>query len=143
MIETITVVAKSELKVSKNKRTYFTIGDEKGRTFVCFKPALHPELEVGTAMPIDFDEPTKQGDSYRLNGLAIYGKVEEVPKPDTRESLEDVRAERIEKAVWWKQLGDRIGDKTITANTPEGKALRVAYFAEMFRVLDIKVSKTS
>lgn len=81
MIEKITILSKSELKISKNKRTYFTIGDEKDRTFVCFKPALHPELEVGVEKVVDFTAPAKEGDSYKLNDIATEGEFP--PKPDS------------------------------------------------------------
>ena len=85
----------------------------------------------------------KEGDWWNVKGAESVKEGIERLSQAPREQFEDIRAERIEKAVWWKQLGDRIGDKTITASTPEGRALRVAYFAEMFRVLDIKISKTS
>ena len=41
--------------------------------------------------------------------------------------------------MWWKELGEMIRTKDIDLSTPHGKLLRSWYYAEMFRVLDIKI----
>jgi len=125
MIETITVVAKSELKVSKNKRTYFTIGDEKARTFVCFKPALHPELEIGKAYPLIFTEPTKEGDSYKLDGLATEKEPpeKEVIPPESRRYGRD--EERVDQRTFVMEVGADLRAGLIKKDDPLAKARAV------------------
>jgi len=46
-----------------------------------------------------------------------------------------------ELGMWWKELGEMIRAKDIDLTKPTGKALRTAYYAQMFAVLGIKIEK--
>jgi len=61
-------------------------------------------------------------------------EAESAPKTATKDEI-------IARHVWWKQLGDDLRSGHIDKTTETGKALRKAYFAEMFSVLDIKIEK--
>lgn len=46
-----------------------------------------------------------------------------------------------ERGMWWKQLGDDLRSGHIDKETHMGKVIRLRYFAEMFRVLDIDIKE--
>ena len=63
----------------------------------------------------------------------------EPPKPPKDELT---RSQEIERAVWFKELGECLRSGFIDVTKPQGLQLKMAYLAEMFRVLNIKPTKT-
>ena len=65
-----------------------------------------------------------------------------IPKePNIRENME-WKQQNIEVAFWWNQLGECLRSGFIDVSKPQGLQLKMAYLAEMFRVLNIKPTKT-
>ncbi len=46
-----------------------------------------------------------------------------------------------ETGMWWKELGDMLRAGDIDKTKPEGKLMRIAYYSEMMRVLNIKIEQ--
>ena len=68
--------------------------------------------------------------------LPIEQAPKTTPPPKPSQGNEIVGAER---GLWWKQLGDDLRSGHIDTDKPNGKLLRAAYFAEMFRVPGLSV----
>ena len=140
MIETKTISSISELKVGeKSKKPYFVVDFTDNTKAVCFVPALHNEIEVGKTYPLDINPPQKEGYSPQLVKLI---KAEDLPaptKPKPMPSAPEISGPEI--GLWWKQLGDDLRSGHIDRNSSVGKALRLTYFAQMFKVLNIDLKE--
>ena len=66
-----------------------------------------------------------------------YPKDEVAPKDSPPVSKDDA----IAKHVWYKELGECLRSGEIDKTKPQGRLLRNAYYAEMFRVLGLKFDK--
>ena len=88
MGRTITVMARSDLIVSKNKKTYFTITDETGQKYISFKPSLHPEVPVGTQKEIEWEPGKMADDTPRLLGI-VGQKTEEPGRSLIKEAIRE------------------------------------------------------
>lgn len=71
-------------------------------------------------------------------------KPEEIVPPKQEVKTEPPSQRRIapeERGMWWKELGEMLRTGEIDKSKAHGKMLRIAYYAEMFRVLDIKIEE--
>ena len=105
---------------------------------------LFPLFEQGKAVKLDIQ--TYKGKNYVADAELVEGalpssqesKQEPKSKDDIiRENME-WKADKIEQAMWWKELGECLRCGDINKTTPEGKLLRNAYYAEMLKVLGLK-----
>jgi len=102
----------------------------------------YDDLQVGKIVELDIQQGKMADDTPRI--VAIVGKE---AKPDTGSSAkpsseQDRRSQEISEHVWWKELGLCLRAGDIDKTKPAGKALRKAYYAKMFSVLDIKIEDT-
>ena len=104
-------------------------------------------LQGGVAIHFKMKDFMKQGVAYPFvdDIEAVDGALLE---PVTAETVEVPATEPLprtiapqERGMWYKQLGDDLRSGHIDKSTAFGKKLRLTYFAEMFRVLDIKEDK--
>ncbi|KKM21380.1 hypothetical protein LCGC14_1635910 [marine sediment metagenome] len=110
-----------------------------------------PLLGVGVAIHFMMKDFMKQGVAYpfvediEVDDLTTVAS--ELPEPvkagtvavPSKENKVPIAPQ--ERGMWWKQLGDDLRSGHIDISKPFGKTLRLRYFAEMFRVLDIEIKQ--
>ncbi len=126
----------NEYKVGANRKDYFV-----------------DVIKPGTAVELGYS--TFKGTEYIYSATLVKDQLEQtlkptpqVPQSKSSPSKEAVNSKPLpehksspETGMWWNQLGEmlRVGD--IDKTTPQGKAMRTAYYAEMIRVLGINVKE--
>ena len=138
MIENINVMAKSDLTVSQRGKTYFTIEDDTGRKLITFNPRLHNELQVGSVVALDVKPPAK-ADGTPSFDIPKAEKPEEVAKPKAVSSPE---RSGQEVGMWWKELGNRIGDGSLERDFPQSHVrIKGIYYKQMESVTGINLKE--
>lgn len=162
MIEDFKTVKKVEAKAG-SKGTYWAVtwaDDKKDNIFnVAWLPLLKQSQEE--QVPLRYTKE-KKGNFFNIVSLELAvaavldktsqkqsdtgivaapeeGLESEKPKEPPKEKENRTKDESIERAVWIKELGEGIRSGEIDKATPLGISLRKAYYAEMLRVLNIRV----
>jgi len=108
---------------------------------------LHPLFEQGKAVMLHWE--TYKNRPYVSDAKAVEGELPgPQPSGEMLEEHKEVIAEVVkvkpapqEIGMWWKELGEMIRAKDIDITKPAGKAMRIAYYAQMLSVLPIKIEK--
>lgn len=109
-----------------------------------------PILGVGVAIHFKMKDFMRDGTAYPfvddIEVTDIATVASELPDPVKVGTVEVPGAEPKtiapqERGMWWKQLGDDLRSGHVDISKPFGKTLRLRYFAEMFRVLDIEIEQ--
>ena len=116
------------------------------RKLNCYNLALFQYLGMGGQIEVDTTPGTKKDGTpitkivnVWVNGQPILKEEKPLTGTATGSSLPEVSGE--EKGMWWKQLGDDLRSGHIDRNSSIGKALRLTYFAQMFKVLNIDLKE--
>jgi len=72
--QAIQIQSVSEIRVSKNKREYFTLEDMAQIRYVCFNPKLHSLCLIGDEIDADVEPAKSEGDTPRLTNIYIDNK---------------------------------------------------------------------
>ena len=100
------------------------------------REGLHHLFEQGKAIILHWE--TYMNKPYVADAKLVEGELPQPEKPTPQaEPITQIAPQ--ERGMWWKQLGDDLRSGHIDKSAPQGKLLRSAYFAEMFRVLNIKI----
>ncbi len=138
-------------KVETNSYGDLLVKDKDGNSFP----------KIGVKRIGYFKDTLIEGNAVQLNFAKAYDKeyiysAELVkdklptpvtpPMPQTKDDKEvhepeSSRDKRIDKAVWFKELGECLRSGYFNKATPTGKALGMFYYAEMCKVLDIQIEK--
>ncbi len=97
---------------------------------------LASQFPAGNTVEEEFPPKTTVAESDK-HVSPIFGGV------STNENKEAIQAkvQPQERGMWWKELGEMLRAGEIDKTKPFGKALRTAYYAEMFRVLGLDIRK--
>ena len=95
------------------------------------------ELQIGRAYSFTMGEYMNQPfvKDFKAVEKALAEKAEtEKPKPQS-----STREEQIEKSVWWKELGNRIGDGSLERDFPKSQiAIKQQYYKRMSEITGVK-----
>ena len=72
--QAIQIQSVSEIRVSKNKREYFTLEDMAQIRYVCFNPKLHSLCLIGDEIDADVEPAKSENDTSRLTNIYIDNK---------------------------------------------------------------------
>ena len=154
MIEDSKFVKSIEAKSGGKSGTYWTVTWQDEKHDNIFNNEWLPILESAQENNrlVHFGKE-KHGQYYNIVSLELASETQPpketgsdpkyTPRKDAvaeniRENME-WKQQHIERSFWINQLGEMIRAKDIDLSTPHGKLLRSWYYAEMFRVLDIKI----
>lgn len=108
----------------------YKIKSKRDKLFQAVQEGNKLELHIDTFRDHDY-----------ISGLTLLeGKAQEAEitkKPAGQASEHSGQ----ETGMWWKELGEMLRSDDIDKTTPMGKALRSAYYAQMFSVLGIKMER--
>lgn len=77
---------------------------------------------------------------WNIIAASLAGDALKSPdRPAVPRTEGQTRSQEIEENMWWKILGECIIRKDVDTSTPHGKALRAAFYAKMFSVLNITI----
>ena len=91
----IVVTERSELMKSKKGKTYFTIKDTEGNTYVCYHPNQHPDFEPHNNPEVKINPSSNPDYSPSIE---LLGTEKEKPAPQKQYSRDDTNRS-IEKQV--------------------------------------------
>ena len=99
---------------------------------------LHPIFQQGKVIQLHWeiymDKPyVSDAKQVTREDLPAPTKPKPMPSPP------EISGPEI--GLWWKQLGDDLRSGHIDRNSSVGKALRLTYFAQMFKVLNIDIKE--
>ena len=99
---------------------------------------LHPIFQQGKVIQLHWE--TYMNKPYVSDAKQVTGESLPPPtKPKPMPSPPEISGPEI--GLWWKQLGDDLRSGHIDRNSSVGKALRLTYFAQMFKVLNIDLKE--
>ena len=99
---------------------------------------LHPIFQQGKVIQLHWE--TYMNKPYVSDAKQVAGEDLPAPViPKVTPLPKEVSGQEV--GMWWKQLGDDLRSGHIDRNSSVGKALRLAYFAQMFRVLNINLKE--
>lgn len=131
--KTITVSVRGELTKSKKGRTYFIVQTDELEQFVCYKANLYPEFAQGVTQVIDWKEGTGNF-SPSIEGIVGKeegGETEPPGEPSTEHAPQEV-------GMWWKELGNRIGDGSLERDYPKAHVkIKGQYYKKMSEVTGV------
>jgi hypothetical protein len=126
------LIVNETLKVGK-KRSYlfevFQVGAEVklGYSSYMNKDYIATAEQTGKHYPLETSKPISQAPQSSSTP----------PNPPVKATIPSGQ----EIGLWWKELGEMIRGGDIDKKTPMGKALRLAYYTQMFKVLDLNPPK--
>lgn len=107
-------------------------------------------IQVGAEVILEWavnSHDTKNEYIYSASQTGTHYPPDQLPKapehkstPQKTESKATIPSGQ-EQGMWWKELGEMIRAGDVDTKTPFGKALRLAYYAKMFIVLDLNPPK--
>lgn len=148
-IEKIIVVKSTEMGTIQSGRNeggqYLKVYGSDDRTYSIFDEGLWNLFQDGLAVNLILEKNPK-GYWNVTNAKAVAKELEEV-KTEPKSVEDNIRKnmewkdKQIEQKFWWGQLGECLRTGEIDKATPQGKLLRIAYYAEMLQVLNLKIEK--
>ena len=97
----IQIQSLSDIKVSKNKREYWTLEDTAQVRYLCFIPKLKPFCQIGTEIDAEVEPAKSEGDTPRIT--MVYNK-------DNKPVIE-TQAKEKQRSSWGKsdkELGQQL-----------------------------------
>ena len=133
MEKVIIVKGTPQQKMAKNDNPYLEVFAQDDKKYGIFDSGLWNLFADGASVKLIGEQ---KGIFFNVTGAETV--------KDALEAKQAVKSQGEERSgqevgMWWKQLGDDLRSGHIDKSTPEGKAMRAAYFAQMFSVLPIKL----
>ena len=141
------VVVVADRDVSQYGDTIFHDGE--GNEFKLGKKRAHLSDQIVEGHAVQIGWANYMNKDYIATVKLVEGKLPPPVKPKPVESAnppeEEVKAaiqakiNPQERGMWWKELGEMLRSSDIDKTTKHGKALRIFFYSEMYRVLDIDI----
>ena len=125
----IQIQSLSDIKVSKNKREYFTLEDMAQTRYVCFNPKLHPFCQLSGEIDADVEPGKSEGDTPRLN--MVYKDDKPVIEAQAKEVRHPQWGGRSDKELLQQRQLAEAQNKSIQAQTALNRAVDLAVAGQL------------
>lgn len=129
-IEKVITIASSEVKAGKSGKSYLEVIDQDNDKYSCWDEGLWNSLGKNATGTVSFE---KKGIFRNITAFeTAEAGIEKIPPAPEHYEPQEV-------GMWWKELGNRIGDGSLERDYPQSHIkIKGQYYKKMSEVTGVK-----